>query len=150
MPAKKLLRKGKTFLFLPLRVKWLFIEALYTSAWVKLSLSFFPFKKVMGWLGKPQIETTATANPQTIATRKEVKRALELCNKYAPWPTECYTLSLTGKLLLQRRHIDSTLYIGFRKDEYNAYKGHAWLRANDMYISGYKESVGFTIHSLFS
>lgn len=134
---------------LPRRVKWLFIEALYTSAWVKLSLKFFPFSKVLGWLGQVNIETTDQEDISTLLTRSHVKRALELCNKYALWPTECYTLSLTGKLLLKRRNIKSTLYIGFQKNN-GAYSGHAWLRANDTYIAMYRQSIGFTVHSMFS
>lgn len=103
----------------------------------------------MAWLGTVNIETINTPDVQTLNTRMQVKKALELCNKYALWPTECYTLSLTGKLLLKRRHIGSTLYIGFKKDN-SMYKGHAWLRAKDTYITGFKQSIGFTIHSRFS
>lgn len=142
--------KIRTFARLPLQTKWLFIEALLTSAWVKLSLSFFSFKKVLNWLGGMQTESDVNANPQTLATRQQIKTALVLCNKYALWPTECYTLSLTGKLLLKRRKITSTLYIGFKKEENGQYKGHAWLRANDTYISGFKEARDFQIHSMFS
>lgn len=146
----KLLRKIRTFINLPIATKLLFAEAFFTSAWVKASLKFFPFKRVMGWLGGIQQESDSTANPDTLELRRQVKAALSLCNKYAPWPTECYTLSLTGKLLLRRRNIKSTLYIGFMKDEDGKYKGHAWLRANDLYISGIKEAFGFHIHSRFS
>jgi hypothetical protein len=142
--------KIRTFIRLPLSTKWLFLEALFTSAWVKLSLSFFPFKKVLIWLGGMQTESDTIANAQTLDTRQQIKTALVLCNKYALWPTECYTLSLTGKLLLKRRKITSTLYIGFRKDEKGKYKGHAWLRANDTYISGFKEARDFQVHSMFS
>jgi hypothetical protein len=139
-----------TFAHLPVRTKWLFLEALLTSAWVKLSLKLFPFKKVMAWLGTAHTEINYTEDQNTLDTRTQIKTALVLCNKYALWPTECYTLSLTGKLLLKRRKIKSTLYIGFKKDEAGKYKGHAWLRANDTYISGFKESKDFQVHSMFS
>lgn len=142
--------KFRTFIRLPLRTKWLFLEALITSAWVKVSLKIFPFKKIMSWLGAANIESDQANNQQTLNTRQQVKAALVLCNKYALWPTECYTLSLTGKLLLKRRRINSTLYIGFKKDDTGKYKGHAWLRANDTYISGFKESREFQVHSMFS
>lgn len=145
-----ILRKIKTFGGLPLQTKILFAEAIITSAWVKLTLKFFSFKRVMGWLGSVNRESPADADNDTLLTRQRVKRALTLCRRYTPWPTECYTLSLTGKLLLQRRHINSTLYIGFNKDIDGKYKGHAWLRANETYISGWKEAAPFTVHSVFS
>lgn len=141
--------KIRTFIHLPLRTKSLFIEALFISLWVKLSLKFLPFKRVLDWLGVAQEESDANADTQTWETRQQVRTALVLCNKYAFWPTECYTLSLTGKLLLKRRKIASTLYIGFKREGGNI-KGHAWLRANDTYISGYKESRDFWVHSRFS
>ena len=146
----KLFRKLNTFGSLPFATKLLLVEALFTSAWVKLSLKLFPFKRVMKWLGSDSLESSMSANPDTQPIRKQVKTVLNLCNKYAPWPTECYTLSITGKLLLKRRNINSTLYIGFHKAADDRYKGHAWLRANDTYISGFSETFNFTVHSVFS
>lgn len=101
-------------------------------------------------MGSVQTETAATPDEASLLLRKNIKSALQLCHKYALWPTECYTLALTGKLLLKRRKIASTLYIGFMKDEQSKYKGHAWLRAGDMYMAGYRESVGYPVHFTFS
>jgi len=127
----------------------LLVEAVFTSAWVKLSLKFFNFKQIMRWLGGVNIETDNKEQPANLQLRRDVATALQLCNKYTFWPTECYTLALTGKLLLKRRHVASTLYIGFMKDE-GKIKGHAWLRAAETYICGYREAGGFTVHSVFS
>lgn len=146
----KILRKIKTFIALPLQTMLLFAEALITSAWVKLTLKFFPFYRVMNWLGAVNKESAIDIDTGTLLTRQRIKRALVLCNRYALWPTECYTLSLTGKLLLKRRNINSTLYIGFNKDDGGKYSGHAWLRANETYISGYSEANRFTVHAVFS
>ena len=146
----RLFRKIKTFAGLPPAVKLLFAEALFTSALVKLTLKFFPFKKVLNWLGNVQQQSGYEANSETLLIRNQVKRALVLCDRYALWPTECYTLSLTGKLLLKKRNISSTLYIGFCKENDSKIKGHAWLRANDTFISGYREARGYTVHSTFS
>ncbi len=143
-------RKARTFYHLPLRLKLIFFEAFFTSAWVRLSLSFFPFRRVLGWLGSSGSETPLTEEPESLEVRLQVARALRLCNRYAPWPTECYTLALTGKLLLRRRGVASTLYIGFKKSTSSNYEGHAWLRAADRYISGYPESQAFTVNYFFS
>jgi len=142
-------KKINSFIKWPFNKKTLFVEALFTSAWVKLTLKFFPFNRVLNWLGTVNEESELTPNIETLQFRKQLNNILLLCNKYALWPTECYTLSLTGKLILKRRKIASTLYIGFLKEESGKYKGHAWLRANDTYISGFNETEGFTLHSLF-
>ncbi|MGZ3874707.1 MAG: lasso peptide biosynthesis B2 protein [Mucilaginibacter sp.] len=150
MIINKLTRKVNTFRRLPMSVILLFIEALFTSAWVKMSLKFFPFKRVLGWLGSVHQESDNSPSEETLETRLRIKKALYLCHKYALWPTECYTLSLTGKLLLRRRNLSGTIYIGFMKDEHGKFKGHAWLRANDTYLSGLREARGFDVKLLFS
>lgn len=147
---KKLTGKLNTLTALPFKTKLLFVEALVTSGWVKLCLTFFPFKRVMGWLGTVNQESVTGQQDQTLALRREIKSAIDLCRKYAPWRTECYTMSLTGRIMLSRRNLSNTIYIGFKKDESGKYMGHAWLRANDLYISGYKESAGFTVNFIFS
>lgn len=145
----RVFNKLVSFFKWPIYKKMLFAEAMFTSARVKATLKFFPFKKVLAWMGTASVESEFSENPDTLQTRQQIKNILLLCNKYAFWPTECYTLSLTGKILLRRRKIRSTLYIGFLKDGNGKYKGHAWLRANDTYISGLNESSGFKVHSVF-
>lgn len=142
--------KIKTFAALPLKTKMLFIEAFFISGWVKFCLTIFPFNHVMNWLGTTNTESSMQADAQSLVLRRQIKAAIDLCRKYAPWRTECYTMSLTGRIMLKRRRLPSTLYVGFMKDEAGKYKGHAWLRANDLYISGYKESKGFKINFIFS
>jgi hypothetical protein len=150
MILQKLYRKAGTFTKLPGSVKMLFAEALFTSAWVKLSLAFFPFKRVLKWHGSVNTESTDSPDEHTLVLRRQIKQALQICKTYAPWPTECYTISLTGKLMLKKRDISSTLYIGFKKEEDQKTKGHAWLRANDTYISGIREARGFKVSMFFS
>ena len=38
--------------------------------------------------------------------------------------------------MLQRRQIESTLYLGTAKDENGQFIAHAWLRSGPFYISG--------------
>lgn len=135
---------------IPSSEKWIFLEAVITSAYVRFSLSFLPFKKVAKWLGHAN---TNQSNIQTnnIVTIKIVEQAVRRCNKYAPWKTECYTQALTGKLLLQRRSIASTLFIGFMKNEQSVYKGHAWLKVNEFFVTGLNSELDqFQVHSYFS
>jgi hypothetical protein len=135
---------------IPISEKWIFIEAVFTSAYVRFSLSFLPFKKVAKWLGRAN-KVKNYAQPISLETIKKVEQAVRRCNKYAPWKTECYTQALTGKILLQRRRISSELYIGFMKDEQANYNGHAWLKANEFYITGYNSQLSlYQIHSFFS
>jgi hypothetical protein len=145
-----LLRKIKTAFNMPGANRLLFAEALVTSACVRFTLSFLPFKKVMGWLGKTNVRPEIELSPEQIIQIKKTYHTLKLCDKYALWKTECYTLALTGKILLRRRNIPSTLYIGFKKNG-EKYEGHAWLKTpNDNVISGNMDLTQFHVNAFFS
>ena len=130
--------------------KLLFAEALFTSAYVRFTLSFLPFKFVKRWLGKTNERPEVELTPEQLLQIKKTYHTLKLCNKYAFWKTECYTMALTGKILLKRRRIPSTLYIGWKKNN-DKYEGHAWLKtANDAVISGNMDLTQFHVNAFFS
>lgn len=145
-----LLRKIRSFLRVPVSTKLLFLEAFFTSAYVKATLLFFPFKKVAGWLGSAQAADATELSMQQRVLVKQIDFAIRLCQRYAPWPTECYTTSLTAKKMLRRRKIGSVLYFGFGKDEQGKLKGHAWLRCGNMVVTGHCDFSQYQVHSSFS
>jgi len=130
------------------RQNWLLLaEALFTSIYVRFTLSYLPFKIVMGWLGKPHTTAPACSNQLLLW---QVHHAVKRCNKYSFWKTECYTQALTAKILLQRRGVASTLYKGFYKDADSQYKGHAWLIVNNFIITGNMPELHlYTVQSFF-
>ena len=145
-----LLRKTRSFASIPWSTKFLFAEAVFTSAYVKATLLFFPFRKVLAWLGSAGIQTGESPSPEKIDLIKKVKFALKLCDRYTPWPTECYTSSLTAKIMLKRRNLQSTLFFGFRKDEQNTLKGHSWLQCSGEIVTGWCDFSEYQVHSSFS
>jgi hypothetical protein len=147
----RILRKIKTMLTMPSSNKFLFVEALYTTAYVRFTLSFLPFKIVNGWLGKAnaEVDLAATLLPEQIQYIKDVHHAIKLADKYAIWKTECYTQALTGKILLRKRNIPSTLFIGFKKEN-DKYEGHAWLKTARGIITGNMNLAQFQVNAFFS
>lgn len=147
----KPVRKIKTFFRQSSTTKWLFIKSLFLSALVAFTLNFLSFKRIMRWLGQANEESPGIPEPATLLYRKQLATALRWCNQYSLWPTKCYTLSLTAKILLRRKRIPGTLYIGFYKDEKGQYKGHAWLRSADMIVTGNLPGINrYHIHSFFT
>lgn len=148
--AVTFVRKIKSFVAIPWSVKRLFAEAVFTAAYVKITLLFLPFRKVVQWLGKRTVEHTPDGSPQNIGLIKKVSFAIKLCDRYAPWPTECYTKSLTAKIMLKRRKLQSTLYFGLCKDEKDKLKGHAWLQCSGITVTGLCDFSQYQVHSSFS
>ncbi|RFS18301.1 lasso peptide biosynthesis B2 protein [Emticicia sp. C21] len=136
---------------MPALRKRLFAEAVCTSAIVKFSLLFMPFNKVSRWLGNRNLQVSETQIPsEKDIYLVETQKALKLCDKYTPWPTECYTQALTAKILLHKRAINSVLYIGFKKGENNHFEGHAWLISQSHVITGHCDFSQYQVHSFFS
>ena len=144
----KLIRKLKTAASMPAGNKLLFVEALFTSAYVRFTLSYLPFKIIKGWLGKTNFVNDEELTPEQLIQVRRVHHALKLCNQYAFWKTECYTLALTGKILLKRRNVDSTLHIGFKKQN-GKHEGHAWLTTPKGVVAGNMDLTQFQVNAFF-
>lgn len=142
--------KIKSFFNTQASLKILFVKAWFLSAIVKFTLIFLPFKKVMDWQGKLNVDTPVIPDQASLKFRQSLQSAMRLCDKYTFWKTECYTQALTAKILLNSKGLPGTLYIGFRKDEQGGYGGHAWLRSYNMIITGFKEMEKFQVHSFYS
>lgn len=104
----------------------------------------------MNWQGQINTSTPLTTDPSTLSFRKSLQQAMILCNNYTLWKTECYTQALTAKILLNRKDIAGTIFIGFKKDQNGRYQGHAWLRSFDRIITGDVDINSYTVHSFYS
>ncbi len=143
-------RKIRSFAAIPFPDKLLFGEAFFLSAYVKCTMLFLPFSKVKIWLGKPvtiKQESGITENKELAI---KVREAVKLCNKYAPWPTECYTRALTAKIMLKRRNVAGTLNFGFYRKDDGEMLAHAWLHSNGMLITGFCDFTKYKTHSSFN
>ncbi len=147
---RKLRKKIKSFIELPFEIKLLFAKAVVISAYVKAMKHFGFFNKIKPYLGQPNVESGIESDEETIIYLRKMQNVLRLCNKYTPWKTECYTLAVTGKILLKHKNISSTVYFGFRKNEDLKYEGHAWLRSGSIIISGRKNMPKYQVQSFFS
>ena len=45
--------------------------------------------------------------------------------------------------MLERRNIESTLYLGTAKDDQGQFIAHAWLRSGPFYLTGAEEMEAF-------
>lgn len=123
---------------------FLFLEAVFVSAWMRFLLSFLPGSYRLRWMGNAVSDQPLAidlASSQLIIISR-AQLAVARVHRYVPWNTECYTQALTAKYLLQQRGVPSLLSIGFKKDDVGKIQGHAWLSVNEWIITGMQPDLG--------
>lgn len=128
------------------------IRALIISGYVRFALSFLPHRIVKKMMGpvSDQVPSFIKVDAGIAQKIRRVTIAIARVKKVVPWNMECYTQALTAKILLQRYDISSLLLIGFRKDDAGTLQGHAWLKYDDVYITGYAADIeSYTVNGRF-
>ncbi len=145
----RLFKKIKIFLFMSNHNKCLFIETLILLAYARI-LKLFPFNKVAPSLGKYMTESTLVESKSDNQTLKSVCDSIHIMSRYTFWESQCLVKAIAGMKMLERRKIDSTLYLGTGKDENGNLIAHAWLRSGPYIITGAEGIERFTIVGKFA
>lgn len=142
-------KKAQTFLRLNFKTKLLYIEAFLHLGRARY-LKSISFSKVASTLGEQMKESSY----ELIAADKEilanVSRAINIMSRYTIWESQCLVKAMAAMKMLEKRKIDSTLYLGTAKDENGGLIAHAWLRSGPFYITGAEVMDRFTVVSKFS
>ncbi|MGJ9382801.1 lasso peptide biosynthesis B2 protein [Salipaludibacillus sp. CF4.18] len=144
-----MLKKIKLFLSFDSEMKRLLIEAFIYLGWARI-LKKMPFSKIAPSLGEHMQETTYSSNNNTKETLSRVSQAIHLMSRYTIWESQCLVKAIAAMKMLEKREIESTLYLGTGKDESGAFAAHAWLRSGPYYISGSEGMEKFTVVSIFA
>ena len=132
----KILRRLKNFLSLEPSKMLMLFEAYFLLGWARI-LKLVPFSRVAPSLGEQNEETTATVvgkGNQNVL--KEISESIHIMSQYTFWESQCLVKAIAGMKMLERRKIESTLYLGTGRDETGKLVAHAWLRSGPYYISG--------------
>ena len=81
---------------------------------------------------------------------KEIGREIKKASLYTPFRSLCFEQALTVKLMLKKRKIPATIYLGVAKEEDTKLHAHAWTRAGNYIVSGKREKDLFKVVSSFS
>jgi hypothetical protein len=144
----RLFRKVSIFLTFSFEMKWLLAEAFIFLAVARL-LKALPFSKVAPSLGI-QMEETEYATDDDPKILKQVSQAIHIMSAYTFWESQCLVKAIAGMKMLERRKIDSTLYLGTAKDEEGKLIAHAWLRSGSYFISGSEGMERFSVVGKFA
>lgn len=144
-----IIKKAQTFLRLNFKTKLLFIEAFLHLGRARY-LKSLSFSKVAPTLGEQMEESSYDLNAANKETLANVSRAINIMSRYTIWESQCLVKAIAGMKMLEKRKIDSTLYLGTAKDENGGLIAHAWLRSGPFYLTGFEVMDRFTVVSKFS
>jgi hypothetical protein len=143
------LKKVKAFFGFNMTMKLLLIEAFLYLGWARY-LKMISFKKVAPSLGEQMRETTFTHHSSNNKILRNVSEAIHIMSSYTFWESQCLVKAIAGMKMLEKRKIESTLYLGTAKNEKGELIAHAWLRSGLFYISGSEQMGKFTVVSKFA
>ncbi|WP_240343952.1 lasso peptide biosynthesis B2 protein [Paenibacillus sp. SYP-B3998] len=129
-------------------MKMLLLEAFLCLGWARI-LKSLPFSKVAPSLGEVRQETPLIHKPYNEALIKDITLAIQIMSRYTFWDSKCLVMAIAGMKMLERRRIESTLYLGTTKDAKGKMIAHAWLRSGPFYISGADTMKRFTVVQTF-
>lgn len=147
MPTWFTLLRSKwiTFRRLPRSTQLLFIETILWLGLARLVVLWLPIRWLRPFLGPvnqamkvPDESGRAAqpaARPAQAETIAQVRWMLRWASRYTLWDSNCLARSIAGRMVLRRRGIASTLYLGVAK-EGDQMKAHAWLLAGQVGVTG--------------
>lgn len=128
--------------------KLLLLEAYFYLAWARI-LKTMPFSKITPLIGGHMEETSWLPNPSHTSLLANISRSVQLMSRYTWWESMCLVKAIAAMKMLERRQIESTLYLGTAKDASGKLIAHAWLRSGPFYLTGYEEMNRFTVVGIF-
>lgn len=144
-----IVKRLRVFLLLNMETKLLFLEAFIFLGWARV-LKSITFSKVAPFLGDYMNETSVAQIQQHEDTLKEVSEAISIMSRYTFWESQCLVKAIAGMKMLEKRDIESTLYLGTAKDNSGELIAHAWLRSGSFYVTGSEGMEKFTVVGSFA
>ena len=118
--------------------RWLLVQA---SAWlglVSIAIPLVPFRRIAAWVGLVPGEGRDGLASDRPAAAGRIGWAVRVAAARTPWTSACLAQALAGTILLRRRGLPATLYLGVAQDAGvpEGMSAHAWLRCGDAILTG--------------
>jgi transglutaminase superfamily protein len=139
------------------RLTWgdrrLLAEAVCCLAAARLLVLSLPFRHLSRRLGARGRESAPAAHAE--ATARALRRvvwALRAAARRLPWRCACLEQGIAGKMMLRRRGVASTLYLGVAREGEagSSATAHAWLRSGDFVVTGGAGRERYTVVATFA
>jgi Transglutaminase-like superfamily len=120
-------------------------EAVVCLGVARVMTLLLPFRVVARRLGAPFEEQPCEA-PTTPAAQR-VGWALAAASRRTVWRSHCLEQAIAAKMMLRRRGIASTMYVGVTARPVHA---HAWVRVGDVNVTGGTDVERFAVVATFA
>lgn len=127
----------------------IFLEAYFNLAKARL-LKQKSFGKTAPTIGEPMKETSYETTVIQKKYGSKISQAIHIMSRYTFWESECLVKAIAAMKMLERRGIESTLYLGTARDDNGKMIAHAWLRSGPYYITGAEGMERFTVVHTFA
>jgi hypothetical protein len=141
--------KLRTFLSFDWQTRWLLLEAFILLGWARI-LKMFPFSKIAPILGRQMDETSYQVIESNRKVIRHISQAINIMSRYTLWESMCLVKAIAAMKMLEKRQVESTLYLGTGKDENGKLIAHAWLRSGPFYITGFEVMDKFSVVNKFA
>jgi len=136
------------FLRLPLREQRLLLEAVVCLGLATARLRTIAFARFAPRLGRHMAESPADEDAVVLEHARGVRWAVETAARNLPWKPVCFPQAVAATMMLRRRHIPSTLYLGV--DPERGLDAHAWVRVGALIVAGGPLEYRFAVVSSFA
>jgi hypothetical protein len=130
---------------------WTLLEATLWLALARLAIVLLRFPVLSRRLGTPRRESTFDDDERQRPVLRRIRWAIGAVSRRAPWRCKCLEQAIAAKMMLRRRGMASTLYLGVAREPSGvALQAHAWLRCGSRYVTGGEDRARYAAVSTFA
>ena len=130
-----LARKTKTFICMDNKEKFYIIQTFFYTGFYRAFILFIPFNKLRKRMGTHKQESPEKVDNDTYKIARRIASRVLFVSAKTPWESKCLVQALTAQRLLYKKRIESTLYLGVKKENEQMI-AHAWIRVGTLYVTG--------------
>ena len=120
-------------------------EALVCLALARAAVVLLPFRVLALRLGVRMGETPAAV--EVSPPSREVNWGIGAAAARSPWRSKCLEQAIAAKMMLRRRGVHSTLYLGMTREPVAA---HAWVRVGEWNVTGGQDVSRYAVVASFA
>lgn len=129
------------------------VEATICLALARLAVRLVRFTTLSPRLGVQMQETPLEDDHELRPVLRRIRWAIGAVSRRVPWRCMCLEQAIASKMMLRRRGIGSTLYLGVARDANTSgaqVEAHAWLRCGSYYVTGGETRSRYTVVSTYA